>query len=128
MGMVTVRDLAESPIVSEVVVGEVNVELAEKVAEWTHSKKVATRKVDITDRRSLVGAISDVDAIANAAPFHLNLYVTKAAIEAGRHLTDACMLWKGDIVDDGVLPPELGIEPKPFFDELAKRSKNYRDC
>lgn len=86
--MVTVRDLAESPIVSEVIIGEANLELAEKVAQWTHSKKVITRKVDITDRRSLAEAISDVDAIANAAPFHLNLHVTKAAIKARRHLTD----------------------------------------
>lgn len=33
----------------------------------------------------------------------------------------AQMLGKGDIVEEGVLPPELGIKPKPFFDELAKR-------
>jgi len=88
MGMVTVRDLAESSIVSEVVIGEANLELAEKVAEWTHSKKVTTRKVDITNPRSVAEAISNVDAIANAAPFHLNLHVTKAAIKAGIPQTD----------------------------------------
>ncbi|MCK4435973.1 hypothetical protein KAU87_04090, partial [Candidatus Bathyarchaeota archaeon] len=31
------------------------------------------------------------------------------------------MLGKGNIVEDGVLPPELSIKPKPFFDELTKR-------
>lgn len=88
MGMVTVRDLAESPLVSEVVIGEANMGQAKKVAEWTQSEKIVTRKVNITDRDGLVKAVSDVDAIANAAPFHLNLHVTKAAIEASKPLTD----------------------------------------
>jgi lysine 6-dehydrogenase len=88
MGMVTVRDLTENPLVSEVVIGEANIEQAKRVAEWTQSDKIVTRKVDITDQDSLVKAVSDVDAIANASPFHLNLHVTSAAIEACKPLTD----------------------------------------
>lgn len=88
MGMVTVRDLVESPEVSEVIIGEFNLKQAEKVAKWTGSRKVSLRKVDITDHKSLVEAVSDVDAVANAAPYHLNLQVTKALIEAGKPLTD----------------------------------------
>jgi len=88
MGMVTARDLAENPEVSEVVIGEANLKQAEKVAKWTGSRKVSLREVDITNHESLVATISDVDAVANAAPYHLNLHVTKAAIEARKPLTD----------------------------------------
>lgn len=88
MGMVTVRDLAESPQVSEVIIGDVNVEKAEKIAEWAGKEKISVKKVDVSNVESLTMAMKDVDAVANAAPYHLNLIVTKAAIQAGRNLTD----------------------------------------
>lgn len=88
MGMVTVRDLTESPDVSEVIIGEANLKQGEKVAKWTGSEKVALREMDVTDHGGLVDAISDADAVANAIPYHLNLKVTKAAIEARKPLTD----------------------------------------
>ncbi|UCE95480.1 MAG: saccharopine dehydrogenase NADP-binding domain-containing protein [Candidatus Bathyarchaeota archaeon] len=88
MGMVTVRDLAESPAVSEVVIGEADLKQAEKVAKWTKSEKVSVCKVDITDIGSLINILPDNDVIANAAPYHLNLNVTEAAIAAQRPLTD----------------------------------------
>lgn len=88
MGMVTVRDLTENPEVSEVIIGEANLKQSEKVAKWTGSEKVSLCEVDVTNHRGLVEAISDVDAVANAVPYHLNLQVTKAAIEARKPLTD----------------------------------------
>jgi len=88
MGMVTVRDLAESPEVSEVIIGDVNMEKARKVAEWAGEEKISIRKVDISSMESLIPAMQDADAVANAAPYHLNLAVTKAAIKAGKNLTD----------------------------------------
>lgn len=88
MGMVTVRVLAENPEVSEVVIGETKLEKGRKIAEWTGSEKVSLHQVDVTDRKSLIDAISDVDAIASAVPYHLNLNVTKAAIAARKPLTD----------------------------------------
>ena len=50
MGMVTARDLAECPGV-EVVIGEANLEQAEKVAKWTGSGKVSVQKVDVNNHR-----------------------------------------------------------------------------
>ena len=88
MGMVTVRDLAETPEVSEVIIGDVNIEKAEKVAEWAGKEKISIRKVDISSVESLTSIMKDVDAVANAAPYHLNLTVTKAAIQAQKNLTD----------------------------------------
>jgi len=88
MGMVTVRDLAESREVSEVVIGDVSLNKARKVAEWTGQEKVTFQSIDVSNRKSLVSAMKEVDVVANAAPYHLNLEVTKAAIEAGKNLTD----------------------------------------
>jgi len=88
MGMVAVRDLAESPEVSEVIIGDANVEKAKEVAEWTGTEKVSVKKVDISNFESLTSVMKEVDTVANAAPYHLNLTVTKAAIYARKNLTD----------------------------------------
>jgi len=88
MGMVTVRDLAEAPEVSEVIIGDINVEKAEKVAEWAGEEKISIRKIDVSSIEDLASVMKDADAVANAAPYHLNLAVTKAAIKAGKNLTD----------------------------------------
>jgi lysine 6-dehydrogenase len=88
MGMVTVRDLTESPDVSEVIIGDANLRQAKKVAEWSGGKKVILRQVNVASHKSLIDAMSDVDAVANAVPYHLNLHVTRAAIDARKPLTD----------------------------------------
>jgi len=88
MGMVTTRDLAESPAVSEVILCDANMERAKEVAGWVASDKLSIRRVDIASQESLVDAVRDADAVANATPYHLNLVVTKSAIKAGKDLTD----------------------------------------
>jgi saccharopine dehydrogenase-like NADP-dependent oxidoreductase len=88
MGMVTVRDLAESPEVSEVVIADANVEKAKQVQSWAGSKKISITKLDVSDTKGLVEAMQKADVVANAAPYHLNLTIAKAAIEAKRNLTD----------------------------------------
>jgi len=86
MGMVCARDLAESPAVSEVILGDVDVKKAENVAKWIGSKKVSVKQVG--DKTSLIKAMKEADAVANATPYHLNLEMTKTAIEAKKDLTD----------------------------------------
>jgi saccharopine dehydrogenase-like NADP-dependent oxidoreductase len=88
MGMVTARDLAASPDVAEVIIGEADLNRAQTVNQWIDSAKVSTRHVDVTRQSSLLQAVADVDAIANATPYHLNLHVTKAAIAARKPLVD----------------------------------------
>ena len=85
MGMVTVRDLAESNQVSEVIIGDMNLEKARKIAEWAGGEKITVRKIDISSLEDLKQNMRDADAVANAAPYHLNLTVTKAAIETGKN-------------------------------------------
>ncbi|UCH32586.1 MAG: saccharopine dehydrogenase NADP-binding domain-containing protein, partial [Candidatus Bathyarchaeota archaeon] len=88
MGMVTVRDLTECSEISEVIIGDSNLNQAEKVKKWSDSEKVSVRIIDIPNQESLTNSISEVDVVANAAPYHLNLQVTKAAIRAKKPFTD----------------------------------------
>jgi lysine 6-dehydrogenase len=88
MGMVTTRDLADSPAVSEVILCDANVEKAKEVVDWVASDKLLIRRVDISNRKSLIDAIKDADAVANAIPYHFNLAVTRGAITTGKDLTD----------------------------------------
>lgn len=86
MGMVTARDLAESPAVSEIILGDVDIKKAEHVAKWIRSKKVSVKKIG--DKASLLKAMREADAVANATPYHLNFEMTKTAMEAKKDLTD----------------------------------------
>jgi lysine 6-dehydrogenase len=88
MGTVTVRDLAESPNVSEVVIADVSLERANRLRNLIGSQKVKAKPVDATNRQGLVEAMKEADAVANALPYHLNIQVMKAAMEAGKNLTD----------------------------------------
>ncbi|UCH31410.1 MAG: saccharopine dehydrogenase NADP-binding domain-containing protein [Candidatus Bathyarchaeota archaeon] len=88
MGMVTVRDLAECSEVSEVIIGDSNLKQAEKVKKWANSEKVSVHIINITNQESLTNSISQVDVVANAAPYHLNLQVANAAIRAKKPFTD----------------------------------------
>jgi lysine 6-dehydrogenase len=88
MGMVTARDLAESAAVSAVVIGEANLKQAENVANWIDSGKVSVQKVDVSNHHNLVEVMASADVVANATPYYLNLQVTRAAIDAGKPLTD----------------------------------------
>jgi len=88
MGRVTVRDLAESPKVSEVVASDASKEKLEQLAKWVQSKKLSMEQVDASNIKRLVQAMKEADAVANALPYHLNVQVMKAAMEAKRNLTD----------------------------------------
>ncbi|MHA2315992.1 MAG: saccharopine dehydrogenase NADP-binding domain-containing protein, partial [Candidatus Hermodarchaeia archaeon] len=88
MGMVTVRDLAESPNVSEVIVGDISIERASQLQSLAESKKVSVERVDVSNQANLVEAMKEANAVANATPYHLNVQIMKAAMKAGTNLTD----------------------------------------
>lgn len=88
MGMVTTRDLAESNVFDEVVIGDIDTERMQRVRDWIASEKVSIEKADLSNPDKLVQAMEKADVVANAATYHLNLAVTKAAIQAKRNLTD----------------------------------------
>jgi len=88
MGMVTTRDLAESPQVSEVVATDMSPERLKQLANWVGSKKLSVQQVDALNPQSLVDVMKEVDTVANALPYHLNVQVMKTAMKARKNLTD----------------------------------------
>jgi lysine 6-dehydrogenase len=88
MGMVTVRDLAENSKAQEIIIGDLNIEKAKKIMEWAGNQRIKIKKVNVSNVENLVEAMEDVDAVANAAPYVFNMQVTRAAIKAGKPLTD----------------------------------------
>jgi len=88
MGIVTVRDLTESPKVSEVVAADASQERLEQLVRLVKSKKLSIRQVCASNPKRLFEVMKNVDAVANALPYHLNVQVMKAAMKAGKNLTD----------------------------------------
>ena len=91
-GTFAVRDLVESQDVSLVIVADIDLEKARKVAAAIASPKLSTVQVDVNDHQSLVEAMKDVDVVVNGTgPYYeLGLKVVKAAIEASKNYVDFC--------------------------------------
>jgi lysine 6-dehydrogenase len=64
-------------------------------------------QLDVTDNRALVEALKGVNAFLSAVPYHLNLAITRAAIEAGASMCD--LGGNTDLVREQLtLDPEAG--------------------
>lgn len=88
MGTVTVRDLAESLDVSQIVIGDVSVEKANCVKNAIVSKKITVRHLDVSNQTDTVEAMKEADAVANALPYQFNIQAMEAAMKAGVSLAD----------------------------------------
>ncbi len=88
MGLVAARDLVESNLIDSVVVGDVDLSRAERLAKEIGSRKVEVTKVDATDHQRLVQALKGCSVLVNAVWYEYNVAVMKAAIEARVHYND----------------------------------------
>lgn len=91
-GVFATKDLVESADVSAVVIADIDLEKAAKVASDIASPKLSTIRVDVNDHQGLVQAMKDVDVVLNCTgPYYeLGPKVVKAAIEAGKNYVDFC--------------------------------------
>jgi len=87
-GRCAVRDLAESPEVSEVVMTSRSLEKAQRIADEIKSKKVSIAQVDVTKHRDTVRALKGADVALNAVQYYYNLDIMRAALEAKVHYLD----------------------------------------
>ncbi|MGQ0798003.1 MAG: saccharopine dehydrogenase NADP-binding domain-containing protein [Methanobacteriota archaeon] len=87
-GAVMAHVLARSSGIDEVVCADVSLERAGAAARFAKSRKVRATRLDASNRRALRGALSDVDAVVNAALPRFNLPLTRTALEAGVHYQD----------------------------------------
>jgi saccharopine dehydrogenase-like NADP-dependent oxidoreductase len=88
MGRIAARDLALNPEVDQVVIADLDVNLAQQVVAMLGSSKVSVQPVNATDRVSLVSLLRGADSVVNATVYYFNLPVMEACLEAGVHYVD----------------------------------------
>jgi saccharopine dehydrogenase-like NADP-dependent oxidoreductase len=88
MGRIAVRDLVLNPEVDQVVIADLDVDLAGQVTDILDSSKVSVQLANATDRDSLVSLLHGADSLLNATVYYYNLPVMEACLEAGAHYVD----------------------------------------
>jgi len=87
-GRCAVRDLAESPRVSEVVLAGRRLNKAQKIAEEINNKKISIAQFDASKFDTVVKAIKGSSVAINAVQYYYNIDIMKASLEANAHYLD----------------------------------------
>jgi saccharopine dehydrogenase (NAD+, L-lysine-forming) len=90
VGSIAVRTLVSLPDFKEVIIGDINRNKAQQLAEEIKSDKVLIRNVDVSNLQNLKDAIKDVDVVLNCiGPFYLfGPKILKAVIESRKNYVD----------------------------------------
>jgi len=126
------RDLAEYSSFDQIVIGEVDVAAAEKLAAEIGDPRVTVRRVDAEDYDGLVAACREVDVVLNGLPWKYDLAVTRACVEAGVSGLDVSTeedQWDYDAAakeKDIVFIPGLGATPG-ITNVMARRGADLLD-
>jgi saccharopine dehydrogenase (NAD+, L-lysine-forming) len=83
--------LARDKDVSEIVLGDIDLELANKVKNKIKSDKITTVKLDAGKVEDIKNAAKGAAAIINLTLVQFNANVMKAAVESGAHYVDTAM-------------------------------------
>ncbi|WP_458687678.1 saccharopine dehydrogenase family protein [Nocardia tengchongensis] len=98
MGAAAVRTAVSLPGVAEIVVADRDYSAADALAREMSRAGVPVRprKIDVTDRQELYGALEGSDVVLNTVgPYYrFGLTVLQAAIETGTHYLDICDDWE----------------------------------
>ena len=88
MGRIAVRDLVQNPDVEQVIIADLNTDLAQQVAALLGSPKLSVQPADVTEHAGLVSLLSGAGCVLNATVYYFNLLVMQACLEAGVHYVD----------------------------------------
>ncbi len=88
MGQVTVRDLAASEPVQEIIIADLSKERAERLKQRISSPKIKCVRADLADADSMKAALSGADVLINCTPYKFNVQVMEAALASGCHYLD----------------------------------------
>ena len=80
--------LARDRDVSEVVLGDINLELANNVKEKIRSEKIRTIKLDASKIDDVVKAAKGADAVINLTLTAFDMNIMEAALRSGAHYID----------------------------------------
>ena len=87
-GSACAYDLLQQPGVAHVTVADLKPERVAGFLKAFVGKRLTLLKLDVQDGAALRAAMTDHDAVQNAAPYYFNLDVSRAAVEAGIHCAD----------------------------------------
>jgi len=88
IGRAIARDLADDREVREIVVADLDLDGAKKVAEGLRRPGAIAVGADVTDHAALVNLIKGAGAVVNSVQYYFNLQIMRACLEAKTHYID----------------------------------------
>ncbi|TLZ69311.1 MAG: NAD-dependent epimerase/dehydratase family protein, partial [Methanobacteriota archaeon] len=88
IGRAIARDLADDREVEEIVLADLDVDGARKVAVGLGRPGVVAVKADVTDHGALVNLVKGAGAVINSVQYYFNVPIMRACLEAGTHYID----------------------------------------
>lgn len=85
VGTEVVKDLKETANFSKILITDINLERAKKVASSLSDERISAKFVDVFDKRSLVTMMKEFDAIADCTDIRDSMVALEAAIEAKKN-------------------------------------------
>ncbi len=87
-GSACAYDLLQRPEVAQVTIADLKPERVPSFLKPSVGKRLTLLKLDVQDGVALRAAMAGHDAVLNAAPYYLNLDVSRGAVETGLHCAD----------------------------------------
>ncbi len=91
-GTAAAYDLVKFGNPNSVIIGDINVELAQNAAtrvnRLLNTKIVQAEQVDVTNHKKLISFLADINTVISAVPYYYNLEITKAAITSKTNMCD----------------------------------------
>ncbi len=88
IGRAIARDLSEDGDVREIVIADLDLDGARKVASDLGRPGVSALRADVTDQAGLVALLRGAGAVINSVQYYFNLPVMRACLEARTHYID----------------------------------------
>jgi len=115
--------LARDKDISEVVLADLDIDLANKAKAKIKSDKLSTTKVDASDVESIVKAANGIDAIINLTLTEFDFNIMQAALKCGAHYVDTSF-GEGSAEDiratDNILAQMMAKRPLSFDREFKE--------
>jgi saccharopine dehydrogenase-like NADP-dependent oxidoreductase len=116
--------LARDEDVSEIVLGDINLELAKKVSKKIGSEKITVAKLDASNSKKVERLARGVDAVINLTLTAFDMTIMKAALQSGAHYIDTSF-GEPDLMDirarDNILSQIIEKRPLTY-------DKEYREA
>src|ERR1044072_3401788 len=88
MGYGAVYDLAHSPAVQSITIADVNIELAQSVAERVGGAKITPRQIDVANYNATLELMRGHDAAISCVTYFFNEQLARAAVETQVNFCD----------------------------------------